>query len=47
MGNREILLNFEQFSDEDLETTLEYHKPGCREALQILKDHQWNIFREP
>lgn len=47
MGNREILLNFEQFSDEELETTLEYHKPGCREALQILKDHQWNIFREP
>lgn len=46
LETREMLLNFEQATDEELEARLEYHKPGCREALEILKEHHWNIFRE-
>ena len=29
-----------------LETALEYHKPGIREALSILKENGWNVFGE-
>ena len=34
---KQILLNFENESDNTLEDALEYHKPGCRSALTILK----------
>ncbi len=44
---REVLLNFENVDEETLQANLEFRKPGTREALQILKDHGWNIFREP
>ena len=43
---KEVLLNFENEDEETLQTKLEYHKPGTREALQILKDNGWNIFKE-
>lgn len=43
---REILLNFEEETDETLQAALEYRKPGCREALSILKENGWNLFRE-
>lgn len=43
---REILLNFENETDEALKAALEYRKPGNREALAILKENGWNIFRE-
>ena len=32
---KQILLNFENESDNTLEDALEYHKPGCRSALTI------------
>lgn len=44
--NREILLDFESYGEEELETILEYHKPGVKAALTILKENGWNIFRE-
>lgn len=43
---KEIVLNFENEDEETLQAKLEYHKPGTREALQILKENRWNIFRE-
>lgn len=43
---KEVLLNFENEDEETLKTNLEYFKPGTREALQILKDNGWNIFKE-
>lgn len=46
MEVREILLDFENETDETLKSVLEYHKPGTREALMILKENGWNIFRE-
>ena len=42
---KQILLNFENESDNTLEDALEYHKPGCRSALTILKENGWNIWR--
>lgn len=42
---KQILLNFENESDKTLEDALEYHKPGCRAALMILKENGWNIWR--
>ncbi len=42
---KQILLNFENESDKTLEDALEYHKPGCRAALTILKENGWNIWR--
>ena len=42
---KQILLNFENESDKTLEDALEYHKPGCRTALTILKENGWNIWR--
>ncbi len=39
-----VVLNFENESDEALEDALEYHHPGIREALTILKENGWNIF---
>ena len=36
---KQILLNFENESDKTLEDALEYHKPGCREALTVLKEN--------
>lgn len=41
-----VVLNFENETDEALETALEYHKPGIREALSILKENGWNVFGE-
>lgn len=43
---KNILLNFEQETEDTLKTALEYRKPGTREALTILKENGWNIFRE-
>ena len=43
---KSILLNFEQETEETLKAALEYRKPGTREALTILKENGWNIFRE-
>lgn len=43
---KEILLNFENETDDTLKQALEYSKPGKREALAILKEHGWNIFGE-
>lgn len=48
----QIALDFENRSDEELRANFEYHtsRPeGGREvraALEILKEHQWNVFRE-
>ena len=42
---KQILLNFENETDKTLEDALEYHKPGCREALTVLKENGWNIWR--
>ena len=41
---KQILLNFENESDKTLEDALEYHKPGCRTALTILKENGGNIW---
>lgn len=41
-----VVLNFENETEETLETALEYHKPGIREALSILKENGWNVFGE-
>ena len=43
---REKLLNFEEMDEEELKAVLEYRKPGTKEALCILKENGWNIFRE-
>lgn len=43
---REILLNFEQEDEAVLRQKLEYNKPGTKEALRILKENGWNIFKE-
>lgn len=43
---REKLLNFEEMDEEELKTVLEYRKPGTKEALRILKENGWNLFRE-
>lgn len=43
---KEILLNYENETDEALRAALEFRKPGCREALAILDENNWNIFRE-
>lgn len=45
-GNREVLLDFENRSEDELKTVLEYHKDGVKEALTILKDNHWNIFKD-
>ena len=42
---RNVLLNFENEDEETLQRSLEFFKPGTREALQILKDNGWNIFK--
>jgi len=42
---REVLLNFENEDEETLQRNLEFFKPGTREALQILKDNGWNIYK--
>lgn len=43
---KEVLLNFENEDEETLQTNLEYFKPGTKEALRILQDNGWNIFKE-
>lgn len=43
---REVLLDFENRTEEELKSRLEFHKDGTREALTILKEHGWNIFKE-
>lgn len=43
---KEVLLNFENEDEETLQTNLEYFKPGTKEALRILRDNGWNIFKE-
>lgn len=43
---KDVVLNFENETDEALEAALEYRKPGIREALTILKENGWNIFGE-
>ena len=43
---REVLLNFENEDEETLQRNLEFFKPGTREALQILKDNRWNIYKD-
>lgn len=45
MEVKEIVLNFENEDEETLKTKLEYHKPGTKEALRILKENGWNIFK--
>ena len=46
LGVKEILLDFENQDDEVLKQKLEYSKPGKKEALRILKDNGWNIFKQ-
>lgn len=46
LERKEKLLHFEDYTEEELASILEYSKPGKKEALQILKDNGWNIFRE-
>ena len=43
---KEILLDFENQDDEVLKQYLEYSKPGKKEALRILRDNGWNIFKQ-
>lgn len=43
---RNVLLNFENEDEETLQRNLEFFKPGTREALQILKDNKWNIYKD-
>ena len=43
---KEILLDFENQDDEILKQYLEYSKPGKKEALRILRDNGWNIFKQ-
>ncbi len=43
---KEILLDFENQDDEVLKQYLEYSKPGKKEALRILKENGWNIFKQ-
>ncbi len=43
---REILLDFENQDEDTLKRSLEYSKPGKKEALRILKENGWNIFKE-
>lgn len=43
---KEKILNFEEMDEEELQAVLEYRKPGTKEALRILKENGWNIFRE-
>jgi len=51
-GRAQIALDFENRTDEELKANFEYHmsRPEggreVREALEILKKHQWNIFRQ-
>lgn len=42
----EILLNYKNVDEETLQSTLEYRKPGTKEALQILEENGWNIFKD-
>ena len=44
MEVKEIVLNFENETDDTLKAALEYRKDGIREALTILKENGWNIF---
>lgn len=46
MEVKEIVLNFEHETDDTLKAALEYRKDGIREALTILKENGWNIFRD-
>ncbi len=46
LGVKEILLDFENQDDEVLKQKLEYSKPGKKEALRILQEHGWNIFKD-
>lgn len=46
LGVKEILLDFENQDDEVLKQKLEYSKPGKKEALRILRDNGWNIFKQ-
>lgn len=43
---KEAMLNFENETDEELQAALEFKKDGTREALTILKEHGWNIFKD-
>ncbi|MBQ5699642.1 MAG: hypothetical protein IIV75_08175, partial [Lachnospiraceae bacterium] len=45
IGVREVLLDFENYDDDVLKQKLEYSKPGKKEALRILKENGWNIYK--
>lgn len=45
LESRQILLNYENYTDKELQDVLEYHKDGVRDALTILKEHGWNIYK--
>ena len=46
LGVKEILLDFENQDEDVLKQKLEYSKPGKKEALRILRDNGWNIFKQ-
>ncbi len=46
LGVKEILLDFENQDEDTLKANLEYSKPGKKEALRILRDNGWNIFKQ-
>lgn len=43
---KERLLDFENQDEDTLKRDLEYSKDGKKEALRILRDNGWNIFRD-
>lgn len=43
---KEAMLNFENETDEELQEALEFKKDGTRNALTILKDNGWNVFKD-
>ncbi len=45
---RECVLNYESYSDEQLQSILQYHHGGdrIRNALSILKTNGWNVFSQ-
>lgn len=48
IAKREAALHYEELSDRELEDIFQYKKgpDQIRNALKILKDHNWNVFRE-
>lgn len=44
---KEVALHFEEYSDEELKKTFQYHSgEKTRQALEILKENHWNVFKE-